>query len=91
MSKMPELFDTADALRQELDHADKTVLYSTAGAALWMVKHEDMETLRLGEAVKITKWEEGISLVPVKREQDRMTRQWGWLEVGSPISVQPLF
>lgn len=88
MSKMPEVFDTFDQLKAELNRSETVVTYATADVAAWLVDKKYEEKLRLGEAVKITKWGGEVSVVPVKWDRNPNTSQWGWLEVASPFNRQ---
>lgn len=86
MSKMPELYIDFDRLKADLDNAERVVVYAVPQIADWLVDKEYEPQLHIGEAVKITKWEEEIQVVPVKWQCDSDTSQWYWKELAEPYS-----
>jgi hypothetical protein len=88
MAKQPEIYKDFKKLKKELDRQEKSVLYCTPGVADWLVNTEYEPKLRYGEAVKVTRWDDEISLVPVRWSLDDNTRQWGWVEMEIPYKVK---
>lgn len=88
MSKMPEVYDNFDNLKADLNNAAQIVVYVTPEIAGELVNADYLPKLRVGEAVKITKWENELSIVPVKWDRNPNTWQWDWLEVEEPFRRQ---
>ncbi|MEJ2635488.1 MAG: hypothetical protein P8184_09375 [Calditrichia bacterium] len=84
MNRMPEVYDNAAVVKKELNAAEEAVIYAFPRAAAWLVDQDYEPELTAGEAVKISKWESELIIVPVNWERDPETWQWAWREVGKP-------
>jgi hypothetical protein len=87
MAKHPEIYEDFEKFKSQLDSQKNTVLYCTPQVADWFVNTEYESKLRYGQAVKVTRWNDEVSLVPVRWSLDENTRQWGWVEVEVPFKL----
>lgn len=86
MNKMPEVYDNYEDVKRQINSANQIILYATPEVAQWMVDKDFEPTLRQGEAVKISRWEDSLTIVPVKWIRMPETSQWNWKEVGRPYT-----
>ncbi len=86
MEKMPEVYDDYNEVKSQINQSDQLILYVTPEVARWMVDEDYQMTLREGQAVKISKWEDNIKVIPVKWERMPETSQWNWREIGRPYT-----
>ncbi len=88
MNKMPEVYDDAEVFKKLLQENAKAILYCTPEVASWFVDEEYEDLLTLGDAVKISKWEEELKNVSVKLKEDMETREWDYVEMAQPFYSQ---
>ncbi|MFZ0389880.1 MAG: hypothetical protein WAN36_05430 [Calditrichia bacterium] len=88
MTRMPEVYDDINTVKENLKTADETIIYASPEAAQWLVDHEYEVKLRWGQAVKISKWENEIEVEPVRWERNPDTSQWYWRLLGEPFRRQ---
>ncbi|MBD3290202.1 hypothetical protein GF337_15455 [candidate division KSB1 bacterium] len=85
MNKMPEVYDDIEVFKAQLEQTDKSILYCTPEVASWYVEEDYEPILKIGQAVKVTKWENELIIVPVKWQVDENTQQWDWIELEKPF------
>jgi hypothetical protein len=84
MHEMPEVYDDYDYLKSQLESSDEVIIIVTPKVAQWLVDESYVDNLYLGEAVKVSRWEEEVRVIPVKWEEMPENEEWDWTEIGEP-------
>ena len=88
MTRMPEVYEDIEIFKKQLQQTDKSILYCTPEVAAWFVDEDYLSTLKIGQAVKVTRWENELIIVPVKWQMDENTEQWDWVELEPPFNAR---
>ncbi len=76
MHEMPEVYDDYNFVKKQLEDSQEGVIYATPKVAQWIVDENYEPALYLGEAVKISRWQEEIRVIPVKWEEMPENEEW---------------
>ena len=85
MNRMPEVYEDIELFKKQLNQTDKSILYCTPEVATWYVEEDYEPILKIGEAVKVTKWEDELIIVPVKWQLYEDTQVWDCVELERPF------
>ena len=90
MNRMPEVYEDIELFKAQLEQSDKGIFYCTPEVASWYIDEDYEPILKIGQAVKVTKWENELAIVPVKWKLDERTQLWDWIELEKPFANKDL-